>query len=168
VDNATEPSETPPEPALEIFTYRPAGFESAGCFIAGSIGAAFNALNLLKGYMSEPVAILISVGVNLIFAATSGLVWCLVDEVKIGEDKIFETLYWQHPRSGGRRVLKQYEYWRSDYSCIRVQHGRGVSIIMLHGKGENITLDRIFADRKSATERAQKIAEQLDLPLLPN
>lgn len=148
------------------YTYRPAGVEGLGCFTAAVFAAFFNALNFFKGYMSSTLAIVVTVLVNLVFAAISGLVYCLVDEVKIGEDKIFETLYWQHPQTGERRVLKQYEFWRSDYHSIRLQPGRVISTISLHGKEESVTLDRIFANREAAEQKAKQISETLDLPLL--
>lgn len=168
MENETEPVSVP---EMETFNYRPAGLEGAGCFLAGVICAFFNALNLINGYLSEPLMILISVTVNLIFAAGSGLVWCLVDEVKIGEDKIFETLFWVHPKTGERRVLKQYEYWRNDYTSVRVRHGWLLSHISLEGKHEGITsiaLDRVFQAAAETQGRAEKIAEKLDLPLHSN
>jgi hypothetical protein len=159
---------TQSEPAIEaVYTYRPAGVEGIGCLGAALFAACFNALNFFRGYMDSKLAIFVTVVVNLAFAAISGLVYCLVDEVKIGEDKVFETLYWEHPQTGARRVLKQYEFWRNDYQSIRLQPGRVISTISLYGtNNESITLDRIFNNRDSAAAKAKQIAEKLDLPLL--
>jgi hypothetical protein len=150
-----------------VYTYRPAGVEGIGCLGTALFAACFNALNFFRGYMDSKLAIFITVVVNLLFAAISGLVYCLVDEVKIGEDKVFETLYWEHPQTGARRVLKQYEFWRNDYQSIRLKQGRILSTISLYStNNESITLDRIFHSRESAAAKAKEIAEKLDLPLL--
>ena len=156
-------AQPPPEPA--VFSYRPAGFEAGGFFVVALLFAGFNVLNLLRNWR-ESLSMIVPVAVNLIFAGISGLIWCLLDEVLVGEEKIHETLYWVHPRSGERRVLKTYEYWRSDYARIHVQHGRTSSSVSLHGKEDSIVLRRIYGGRDAAEKEAREIAERLDIPML--